>query len=76
MHVDNLAIFDTAFDSDNFRTLTEPDKSSNLLQVVAIGAICNAASFDNNVPLYNKTERAVSGNATGYSYHSSILYNN
>jgi sodium/potassium-transporting ATPase subunit alpha len=66
MHVDNLAIFDTDFDPQSFRTVPEPDTSGNLLQVVAIGAICNAATFDNNIPMHNKSkERPISGNATG-----------
>lgn len=65
MHVDNLAIFDTDFESQSFRTMAEPDTTGNLLQVVTIGAICNAASFDND-PAHNKSkEKTVSGNATG-----------
>ncbi|KAF8811093.1 sodium-potassium ATPase [Phlegmacium glaucopus] len=68
MHVENLAILDTEFQSESFRTLlsdAEPDTAGNLLQVVAIGAICNAASFDNSSPLDKKTNsKAVSGNAT------------
>jgi len=79
MHVENLAILDTIFNSESFRTLlpdAEADTAGNLLQVVAIGAICNAATFDNSSPLDKKTnEKAVSGNATGDSYHFSILHN-
>ena len=66
MHDDNLAIVDTAFDPQSFRPTTEPGSPDNLLQVVAIGAICNAASFDNNIPASNNSsERVVSGNETG-----------
>ena len=69
MHVENLAVLDTLFDSESFRTMlpdTQPDKAANLLQVVAIGALCNAASFDNSSPPDKKTnEKAISGNATG-----------
>ena len=73
MHVENIAILDVVYDSETFRTTlsgVEPDRASNLAQVVAIGAICNAASFDNN-PLDEKTNgKAVSGNATGDLFSS------
>ena len=68
MHVENVAILQAVFDSEAFRiTLTnaEPDRAINLIQVATIGAICNAASFDNSSPSDKKTESAVSGNATG-----------
>jgi sodium/potassium-transporting ATPase subunit alpha len=78
MHVENVAILDAVYNSEGFRrTLpdAEPDIADNLSQVVAIGAICNAASFDNSSPLDKKTnERAVSGNATGESSYFSVLY--
>ena len=68
MHVESIAIFDVVYNSESFRTTlsdAEPDSASNLAQVVAIGAICNAASFDNNA-LDGKTDgKTVSGNATG-----------
>ena len=63
MHVENVAILDAVYNSEAF---SDADIASNLEQVVAIGAICNAASFDNSSLLDKKTnERAVSGNATG-----------
>jgi sodium/potassium-transporting ATPase subunit alpha len=69
MHVENVAILDAVHSSESFRTMlpdAEPDEASNMLQVIAIGAICNAANFDNSSsPLNKKTnEKAVSGNAT------------
>lgn len=67
MHVENIAILDVVYNSESFRiTLSdaEPASARNLAQVVAIGAICNAASFDNST-LDGKTEKVVSGNATG-----------
>ena len=75
MHVENIAILDVVYNSGSFRTTlsdAEPASASNLAQVVAIGAICNAASFDKG-PLDGKTnEKAISGNATGDFF--SILY--
>ena len=77
MHVENIAILDVVYDSETFRTTLSdvgPDSESNLAQVVAIGAICNAASFDDS-PLDGKTNRkAVTGNATGDFFHFSTLY--
>lgn len=74
MHVENVAISDTVYNSESLRAAlpdAEPDTASNLLQVVAVGAICNAASFDNNSPLDKKTnEKVVSGNATGDCFSS------
>jgi sodium/potassium-transporting ATPase subunit alpha len=68
MHVENIAILDVVYNSESFRTTlsdVESDSASNLAQVVAVGAICNAASFDNG-PLDGRTNgKAVSGNATG-----------
>lgn len=67
MHVENIAILDVVYNSESFRTTLSdagPDSASNLAQVAAIGAICNAASFDYTLP--GKTNgKAVSGNATG-----------
>jgi sodium/potassium-transporting ATPase subunit alpha len=67
MHVENIAILDVVYNSESFCTTlsdAEPASASNLAQVVAVGAICNAASFDKN--LDEKTDgKAISGNATG-----------
>ena len=69
MHVENLAILDTVFGSESFHTMlpdAEPNRASNLIQIVAIGAICNAASFDNSGSQEKTTNgKSVSGNATG-----------
>ena len=76
MHVENVAILDAVFNSETFPTMlpdAEPDTASNLGQVIAIGAICNAASFDDNSPLEKTNEKTVSGNATG-DYFFCILY--
>jgi sodium/potassium-transporting ATPase subunit alpha len=67
MHVENVAILDVVYNSESFRTSLPdagPDSASNLAQVAAIGAICNAATFDYGLP--GKTDgKGVSGNATG-----------
>jgi sodium/potassium-transporting ATPase subunit alpha len=66
MHVENIAILDVVYNSESFCTTlsdAEPASASNLAQVIAVGTICNAASFDNSPD--EKTGKAVSGNATG-----------
>lgn len=67
MHVENIAILDVVYNSESFRTSLSdagPDSASNLAQVAAVGAICNAATF--NYGLSGKTDgRGISGNATG-----------
>ena len=76
MHVENIAILDVVYNSESFRTTLSdagPDSASNLAQVAAIGAICNAASFDYTLP--GKTNgKAVSGNATGDFFQFYIGY--
>ena len=71
MHVENIAILDVVYDSESFGTTLSdvgPDSASNLAQVVAIGAICNAASFDNNLRDGKTNGKAISGNATGFLF--------
>ena len=67
MHVENIAILDVVYNSESFCTTlsdADPASASNLAQVVAVGTICNAASFDNSSD--EKIDgKAVSGNATG-----------
>ena len=76
MHVDNLAIFDTTVDSESI-TIPKPDSTAgNILQVVAVSAICNAATFDNNAPYTKSDGRPIFGNATGNSFTSSIIIYN
>ena len=75
MHVENIAILDVVYNSESFRTTlsdAEPASASNLAQVVAIGAICNAASFDES-PSDKTDGKSISGNATG-DFFFSILY--
>ena len=80
MEVENLAILDTVFDSKSFRTMLSNEKLDTngiLSQIVAIGAICNAASFENSngSPIDSKpSDKAVSGNATGDFTLSASLY--
>ena len=76
MHVENIAILDVVYDSGSFSSTisnAEPARASNLAQVAAIGAICNAASFDNSRPAGKSDDKAVSGNATGDSILTSCI---
>ena len=76
MDVENIAVLDTIFDSESFSKILRNEKleiADNLLQIVAIGAICNAASFDNSSALDDKSIcDLISGNATGNAlpFHS------
>ncbi|KAF9554795.1 sodium-potassium ATPase [Agrocybe pediades] len=48
MHVENLAVFDTTYDSDSFPDVLSKAGASakqNLAQIAAVGALCNAANF-------------------------------
>ncbi|KAF9481785.1 sodium-potassium ATPase [Pholiota conissans] len=63
MHVENLAIFDTPYESDTLRAIlrnAEAPVQTNLSQVAAVGAICNSATFDNNVEV-NPDEKKIAG---------------
>ena len=67
MHIKNIAILDVMYGSKSFCTTlsdAEPASTSNLAQVIAVGTICNAASFDNS-PDEKTDGKAVSRNATG-----------
>jgi len=73
MHVENLAIFDTCFEARDFESYlsnAEPQVKSSLSQVAAVGAICNAATFDSDRTPSSSSEKSISiksivGNATG-----------
>ena len=68
MHVENIALLDVVYNSETFRTTLSdagPDNASNLAQVAAIGAICNAASFNYSLPGAKTDGKPISGNATG-----------
>jgi sodium/potassium-transporting ATPase subunit alpha len=69
MHVENLAVFDSSFESRDFESVlsnAEPEARANLSQVISIGAICNAATFEADLPTTEKSgERSIVGNATG-----------
>jgi hypothetical protein len=75
MHVENLAVFDTTYESEVLRavlTTAETHVQSNLSQVAAVGAICNSATFDTST-IVNPDERKIAGNsivgnATGTSF--------
>ncbi len=73
MHVENLAVFDTCFEARAFESSlssAEPQVKSSLSQVTAVGAICNAATFDSDRTPSSSNEKLISnkgivGNATG-----------
>jgi hypothetical protein len=69
MHVENLAIFDSDFESKDFGPVLSnagPEVRANLSQVISIGAICNAATFKADEPAMEKSGgRSIVGNATG-----------
>lgn len=69
MHVENLAIFDSSFESRDFESVlsnAEPEVKANLSQVISIGVICNAATFKADVPTAEKSGgKSIVGNATG-----------
>lgn len=65
MHVEDAAIYDTAF---NFPTLrerlesTQPLVAENLRQLPTVSAICNAAAFEGSP---SDSKRNIIGDATG-----------
>jgi sodium/potassium-transporting ATPase subunit alpha len=69
MHVENIAVLDSTYESNAFRTVitnAEPPVENNLSQIAAVGAICNSATFDVGAGVDEKTQRkAIVGNATG-----------
>lgn len=69
MHVENLAIYDTAYESNAFHAVIakgETPVENNVAQVAAVGAICNSATFENsNLDEKKITGRSIVGNATG-----------
>lgn len=81
MHVENLAVFDTTYESNAFSSVvnqSEPPIESNLSQVAAVGAICNSATFDTDTSSSNSDEkkvqgRGIIGNATGNIRYISFL---
>jgi len=83
MHLENFAVFDTQFESKDFGpaiSSAEPEAKSNLSQVVAVGAICNAATFNADPgpsPSVEKSGgRSIVGNATGRQFcpHQMTLF--
>jgi len=74
MHVENLAIFDSVYESNAFRTVitnSDPPVENNLSQIAAVGAICNATTFDVNAASGSDEKKiqgkGIVGNATGQS---------
>jgi hypothetical protein len=69
MHVENLAIFDSDFESRDFESVlsnAEPQARANLSQLISVGVICNAATFKAGVPTTEKSGgSSIVGNATG-----------
>lgn len=73
MHVENLSVFDTTYESNAYQQVvnqSQPPVESNLSQIAAVGAICNSATFDADASSSNSDEKKVQGksiigNATG-----------
>ena len=69
MHVENLAIYDTTYESNAFHAVVakgETPVESHVAQVAAVGAICNSATFENsNLEEKKIAGRSIVGNATG-----------
>jgi len=74
MHVENFAIFDMVYDSNdiyNILAKSSPVIESNLSQLAAVGAICNSATFSENDAMKSAIHekgsdtKGVAGNATG-----------
>lgn len=71
MHVENLAIFDSVYESNAFRTVitnSDPPVENNLSQIAAVGTICNAATFDVDSASGSDEKvqaKGIVGNATG-----------
>lgn len=69
MHVENLAIYDTVYESNAFHGVDAKGSTAvehNVSQIAAVGAICNAATFeDSNLDEKKVTGRNIVGNATG-----------
>jgi len=84
MHVENLAIFDSVYESNAFRTVitnSDPPVENNLSQIAAVGAICNAATFDVGAASGSDEKKiqgkGIVGNATGqsdYFFNLDLLY--
>ena len=79
MHVENFAIFDTQFESKDFESAissAEPEAKNSLSQVVAVGAVCNAATFNTDTASSSEVEKSggkmIVGNATGRRFYISI----
>lgn len=80
MHVEDLAIFDSVYESNAFRTVitnSDPPVENNLSQIAAVGAICNAAAFDVDAASGSDEKRVqgkgIVGNATGQIFFILIL---
>ena len=66
MHVESLAVYDKLYSSSDYRqTIAESSAEAtvNLSQVVAVGAICNAATFGPTIA--EKEQPVIVGDATG-----------
>lgn len=81
MHVENLAVFDSVYESNAFRTvITNSDfpAENNLSQIAAVGAICNAATFDMDAASGSDEKKVqgkgIVGNATGQILFISTCY--
>jgi len=75
MHVENIAVFDSTYESNSFRSVisnADPLVENNLSQIAAVSVICNSATFDVGTGSEEKTTqgKAIVGNATGQIFLS------
>ncbi len=74
MHVVNVAVDDMTFQASTFESVLADATESietNLVQVAAVGGICNAAVFGAETD--DGSEKSISGDATGVYCHHEIL---
>ena len=68
MHVVNVAVDDMVFESSAFGSVladATPEVAMNLVQIVAVGGLCNAAVFGAEQEV--GAEKSIAGDATGMS---------
>ena len=68
MHVVNVAVDDMVFESSAFGSVLSdatPEVATNLVQLAAVGGLCNAAVF--GAEKEDGSEKTIAGDATGVS---------
>ena len=73
MHVVNVAVDDTVFESSAFEMAIQdatPDIAANLTQLAAVGGICNSAMFGTQTS--EGSQKSIVGDATGTASSSTV----